>query len=326
MKKRQFLQLPIAGFGLAGPLAVRPSFAQAAPYPSKPITIIVPFVAGGSTDVIGRLIGKRLGEHFHQTVIVENRPGSGSTIGSAAVAKAPPDGHTLLVNTIALAINASLQPNVPFDAVKDLRPITQISSLPLVLVIHPDLPAKNLQEFVALARTRPLNYASSGNGTSPHLAGEMFKTMAKVDMVHVPYKGNAPAMNDLVAGHVQAHFGLLPAMLPQIKSGKLRALAVTTETRAPTLPEVPTIAESGFPAYEINSWQGLFAPAGVSADVVRRLSEAMNRIVGDAEFRAALIKEGSDPVGGSVEQFTAHVEKEVRKWARVIKESGATPN
>ena len=300
--------------------------AQAPAWPAKPITIIVPFAAGGSTDTIGRVIAEKLSTRLKQTVIVENRPGSGSTLGSGLVAKAQPDGYTLLVSTISLAINASLQPKVTFDAVKDLQPITQISSLPLVLVIHPGLPAKNVQEFIALAKSRSgkLNYASSGNGTSPHLAGEMFKTMAKVDMVHVPYKGNAPAVNDLLAGHVDAHFGLLPAMLPYVKTGKLRAIAVTTETRAPSLPDVPTIAESGFPAYEINSWQGLFAPAKTPPDIVRKLSETMVAIVGDPEFRAVLTQEGSEPVGGSVEQFTTHVHKEVAKWARVVKESGAT--
>ncbi|MBP7567212.1 MAG: tripartite tricarboxylate transporter substrate binding protein, partial [Burkholderiaceae bacterium] len=251
--------------------------ASAAAYPSKTITLIVPFAAGGSTDTIGRVIGEKLSTRLKQTVIVENRPGSGSTLGSGLVAKAAPDGYTLLVNTISLAINASLQPRAGFDAVKDLQPITQISSLPLVLVIHPGVPAKNLQEFIALARSQPgkLNYASSGNGTSPHLAGEMFKTMAKVEMVHVPYKGNAPAVNDLLAGHVQAHFGLLPAMLPHIKTGKLRAIAVTTETRAPSLPDVPTVAEAGLPGYEINSWQGLFAPAKTPPDVVRKLSDTL---------------------------------------------------
>ncbi|MBL0422672.1 tripartite tricarboxylate transporter substrate binding protein [Ramlibacter sp. AW1] len=327
MNKRQFLRLPLLS-AIAWACVAGTASAQPSAYPGKPITIIVPFAAGGSTDTMARLIGKKLSAHLNQPVIVENRPGAGSTIGSAIVAKAPPDGHTLLVSTISLAINASLQPNVPFDAVKDLQPVTQISSLPLVLVVNSSLPARNLREFVELARNRPvkLNYASSGNGTSPHLAGEMFKTMAKVDMVHVPYKGNAPVMNDLLAGHVDAHFGLLPAMLPQVKNGKLRALAVTTEKRTPALPDVPTLAESGFPDYEINSWQGLFAPAQTPPEVVRRLSEVMNRIIDEPEFRTSLSKEGSDPVGGSSEQFTRHVENEVRKWARVVKESGAKPD
>lgn len=301
---------------------------SATPYPSKPITIIVPFVAGGSTDTIARVIGEKLSTQLGQPVIVENRPGGGSTIGVAAMVKAPADGHTLLLSTIALAINASLHPQLPYNTIKDLQPIAQISSLPLVLVVNPKLPANNLQEFIALAKKRSanLNYASSGSGTSPHLAGEMFKTMAKVDMVHVPYKGNAPAMNDLLAGHVDAHFGLVPAMLPYIKNGKLRALAVTTETRIASLPDVPTIAESGFPNYEINSWQGVFAPARTPPEIVAKLSETLLRIINDPEFRAVLTKEGSDPVGSTVEQFSAHVQKEVSKWAKVVKESGVKPD
>ncbi|HEY9281045.1 MAG TPA: tripartite tricarboxylate transporter substrate binding protein [Eoetvoesiella sp.] len=300
--------------------------AQDEPYPSKPITIVVPFAAGGSTDLIGRTIGEKLSTQLKTTVIIENKPGAGSTIGTGWVTKSKPDGYTLLVSTISLAINANLQSNVSFDPIKDLQPITQISSLPLVLVVPSALKAQNLQEFISLAKNTPskLNYASSGIGTSPHLAGEMFKTMAKIDMVHVPYKGNAPVLNDLLAGHVNAHFGLLPAMLPHIKSGKLRAIAVTTEERAPSLPDIPTIAESGFPAFEINSWQGIFAPANTPPEVIRKLSDTMLSIINDPAFKAVLLKEGSEPVGSSVQQFTQHVNKEVAKWARVIKESGAT--
>jgi tripartite-type tricarboxylate transporter receptor subunit TctC len=224
-----------------------------------------------------------------------------------------------------MAINAGLRPKLSYDTIKDLQPIIQISSLPLVLVINPSLPPQNLQEFIAYAKANPgkINYASSGSGTSPHLAGEMFKTMTGVSMMHIPYKGNAPVLNDLLAGQVDAHFGLVPGMLPYIKSGKLRALAVTTKTRVASLPDVPTIMELNYPNYEINSWQGLFAPANTPPDIITKLNEATNRILSDPEFRAVLTKEGSEPVGGSVTQFTTHVVNEVNKWAKVVKDSGA---
>jgi tripartite-type tricarboxylate transporter receptor subunit TctC len=302
-----------------------PVIALAQAYPNKPITIVVPFVAGGSTDVTARAIGQKLSTQLGQPIVVENKPGAGSTIGVAYVAKAPPDGYTLLFTTISMAINASLRPKLTYDSIKDLQPIIQISSLPLVLVINPNLPPKTFQEFIAYAKANAgkLNYASSGSGTSPHLAGEMFKTMTGISMAHIPYKGNAPVLNDLLAGQVDAHFGLVPGMLPYIKSGKLRALAVTTKTRVASLPDVPTIMELGYPNYEINSWQGLFAPANTPPDIITKLNETTNRILSDPEFRAVLAKEGSDPVGGSVSQFSAHVLSEVNKWAKVVKDSGA---
>lgn len=302
-----------------------PTFALSQPYPNKPITIVVPFVAGGSTDVTARAIGQKLSTSLGKQVIVDNKPGGGSTIGVAYVAKSPPDGYTLLFTTISLAINAGLRPKLSYDTIKDLQPIIQISSLPLVLVINPNLPPKTLQEFIAYAKANPgkINYASSGSGTSPHLAGEMFKTMTGVSMMHIPYKGNAPVLNDLLAGQVDAHFGLVPGMLPYIKSGKLRALAVTTKTRVASLPDVPTMMELDYPNYEINSWQGLFAPANTPPEFIAKLNEATNRILSDAEFRALLAKEGSEPVGGSVSQFTSHVANEVNKWAKVVKDSGA---
>ena len=302
-----------------------PVMVLAQAYPNKPITIVVPFVAGGSTDVTARAIGQKLSTQLGQPIVVENKPGAGSTIGVAYVAKAPADGYTLLFTTISMAINASLRPKLTYDSIKDLQPIIQISSLPLVLVINPNLPPKTFQEFITYAKANAgkLNYASSGSGTSPHLAGEMFKTMTGISMTHIPYKGNAPVLNDLLAGQVDAHFGLVPGMLPYIKSGKLRALAVTTKTRVASLPDVPTIMELGYPNYEINSWQGLFAPANTPPDIITKLNDTTNRILSDPEFRAVLAKEGSDPVGGSASQFTTHVVNEVNKWAKVVKDSGA---
>jgi tripartite-type tricarboxylate transporter receptor subunit TctC len=306
-------------------LLLVPAVALSQPYPNKPISLVVPFVAGGSTDVTARAIGQKLSTALGKQVVVENKPGGGSTIGVAYVAKAPPDGYTLLFTTISLAINAGLRPKLSYDTIKDLQPIIQISSLPLVLVINSNLPPKTLQEFIAYAKANSgkINYASSGSGTSPHLAGEMFKTMTGVSMMHIPYKGNAPVLNDLLAGQVDAHFGLVPGMLPYIKSGKLRALAVTTKTRVASLPEVPTIMELGYPNYEINSWQGLFAPANTPPEIIAKLHEATSQILNDSEFRGVLTKEGSEPVGGSVAQFTTHVTNEVNKWAKVVKDSGA---
>jgi len=306
-------------------LLLVPAVASSQPYPNKPISLVVPFVAGGSTDVTARAIGQKLSTALGKQVVVENKPGGGSTIGVAYVAKAPPDGYTLLFTTISLAINAGLRPKLSYDTIKDLQPIIQISSLPLVLVINPNLPPKTLQEFIAYAKANSgkINYASSGSGTSPHLAGEMFKTMTGVSMMHIPYKGNAPVLNDLLAGQVDAHFGLVPGMLPYIKSGKLRALAVTTKTRVASLPDVPTIMELGYPNYEINSWQGLFAPANTPPEIIAKLHEATSQILNDSEFRGVLTKEGSEPVGGSVAQFTTHVTNEVNKWAKVVKDSGA---
>ena len=235
----------------------------------------MPFVAGGTTDNIARLMAQRFTESWSQTVIVNNRPGAGSTIGTSAVAKAAPDGHTLLVTTFAFAAAPALQ-KVSFDPIKDFAPITEIASLPMMLVVHPSIPAKNLAEFIALAKASPagLDYASSGPGTSTHLAAEMFNTMANVRLVHVPYKGNAEVFNALLGGHIKVHFSLVPSGIPHVRAGKLRVLAVTSEKRLPYLPDVPTIAESGFPAYEISSWQGMLAPAGTRPDGRRRRSTA----------------------------------------------------
>src|SRR5258705_613615 len=241
--------------------------AAAQDYPKRPIELVVPFVAGGTTDNIARLMAQRFSDSWGQTVIVNNRPGGGSTIGTNAVAKAAPDGHTLLVTTIGFAINAGLQ-KLPYDPIKDFAPITELASLPLMLVVHSSVPATSLAEFIALMRSKPggWDYASAGVGTSPHLAAEMFKSMAKVDLVHVPYKGNAEANNAMLGGHVKIYFALVPAVLQHVRAGSLRALAVTTEKRLPYLPDVPTIAEQGFPGYEISSWQGVLAPAGTPKD------------------------------------------------------------
>ncbi|MEQ1775528.1 MAG: tripartite tricarboxylate transporter substrate binding protein [Burkholderiales bacterium] len=294
-------------------------------YPAKPIRIIVPFTAGGSSDIAARVIGQKFTESWGPQAIVENRPGAGAVTGTDLVAKSPPDGYTLLLQTIAFAIIPSLR-KLPYDAMKDFAPVTQISALPLVLVVHPSLPAKTVKELVALAKSRPgtLTYASSGNGTSPHLAGEMFKSMAKINLVHIPYKGNAPAMNDLLGGHVMVNVGLLPVLLPYINSGKLRALATTTGKRLTALPNLPTMAEAGFAGYEISSWQGVFAPAATHSDIVAKLHQEIARILNQPDMRQRLENDGTQIIASTPPQFGAFVRAEITKWARVVKESGAT--
>jgi len=300
-----------------------PASGAAQTYPSRQIDLVVPFVAGGTTDNAARLIAQRLQDKWGQTVIVNNRPGGGSSIGTNVVAKAASDGHTLLVTTIAFAINAGMQKQ-PYDAIKDFSAITEISSIPLMLVVHPSLPVTNMQEFLALAKATPagLDYASSGAGTSPHLAAEMFKTMTGANLVHVPFKGNAEVMNSLLGGHVKVHFGLSASSLQHVRGGKLRALAVTTEQRLPELPDVPTVAELGNPGYEITSWQGVFAPAGTPKEIVDRLNREIVALISTPEVQERIKREGAHPIGSTPEQFAARFRNEVAKWAKVAKDSG----
>src|SRR5882724_1663478 len=302
-------------------LATSPAAAQ--DFPKKPIELVVPFVAGGTTDNIARLIAQRFSDSWGQTVVVNNRSGGGGTIATNVVAKAAPDGHILLVTTIGFAITAGLQ-KLPYDPIRDFAPITELASLPLMLVVHASVPATSLAEFIALMRSKPggWDYASAGVGTSPHLAAEMFKSMAKVDLVHVPYKGNAEANNAMLGGHVKIYFALVPAVLQHVKAGTFRALAVTTEKRLPYLPDVPTIAELGFPGYEISSWQGVFAPAGTPNDVVDKINGELVRLVKTPEMRARMAQEGADPVGSTPDAFAERVRNEITKWTKVIKDSG----
>jgi tripartite-type tricarboxylate transporter receptor subunit TctC len=301
--------------------AAAPASAQS--YPSKPIELVVPFVAGGTTDNMARLMAQRFTESWSQTVIVNNRPGAGSAIGTAAAAKAAPDGHTLLVTTFAFAAAPALQ-KVPFDPIKDFAPITELSSLPMMLLVHPSVPAKNLKEFIALAKSnaKGLDYASSGPGTSTHLAAEMFNTMAGVRLVHVPFKGNAEVYNALLGGHIKVHFSLVPSGIAHVRAGKLRVLAVTTEKRLPYLPDVPTIAESGFPTYEISSWQGVLAPAGTPPTVIAKINGELVDLLKTPAMRERMAREGADPVGSTPQQFGERVKSEVDKWAKVAKAAG----
>jgi tripartite-type tricarboxylate transporter receptor subunit TctC len=307
-----------------GVFAASPCAAQT--YPSHQIDLVVPFVAGGTTDTVARLIAQRLADKWGQPAVVNNRPGGGSSIGTALAAKAAPDGYTLLVTTIAFAINASLQKQ-PFDAVKDFAPITEIASIPLMLVVHNSLPVHNVKEFIEYSKAQPagLDYATSGPGTSTHLAAEMFKTMTGAKLVHVPFKGNAEVLNALLGGHVKVHFALTASSLQHVRSGALRVLAVTTENRLPDLPDVPTVAELGYPGYEISSWQGVFAPAGTPKNIIDRLNGEIVAMLTTPEVQARIKHEGAVPVGSSPEQWSERFRSEVAKWAKVVQSAGLSP-
>jgi tripartite-type tricarboxylate transporter receptor subunit TctC len=312
---------------LAIALAALPSSALSQAYPSKAVRMIVPFPAGGSTDIVGRTVAQKLSEMWGQPVVVDNRPGGGTTIGTDAVAKAAPDGYTLLVTPAPFTINPSLLARLPYDALADFAPITLINTTPLVVVVNPGVPAKSVKELIALAKARPgkLNFGSSGTGGSNHLAGELFNAMAGVKMVHIPYKGNAPALVDLVGGHVDLVFNGLTSALPLIKGGKLRALAITSIQRSGALPDLPTVDETGLKGFAAVAWNGLSAPARTPREVIAKINADVIKIVNAPELRERLKAEGSDPVGNSTEQYAAFLRDEVAKWAKVIKFAGVKP-
>jgi tripartite-type tricarboxylate transporter receptor subunit TctC len=302
------------------------TFAVAQTWPAKPIKWIVPFAPGGTTDILARTIGEKLTVALGQPVIVENKPGAGGGVGAEFTAKAPPDGYTIMGGTISThAINASLYKSLPYDPVKDFVPITLIVRLPNLLVVNPDIPAKNVAELITLLKANPGKYsfASSGNGTSQHLSGELFKSMAGVDMQHIPYKGSPPALQDVVGGQVAMTFDNITTAWPLAKGGKLRALAVTTAKRSAVAPDVPTLSESGLAGYEVGSWQGVFAPAGTPPAVVKRLNAEIVKIINMPDVKEKLIGLGAEPVGNTSEEFAALVKTEVVKWAEVVKKSGA---
>ncbi|MGH8618997.1 MAG: tripartite tricarboxylate transporter substrate binding protein [Burkholderiales bacterium] len=304
--------------------------AEPAPaYPAKPIRWISPWPPGGANDVFSRDIGRKLADGFGQPVIVDNRPGAAGTIGSDVAAKAPADGYTLVMGSSPThAIAPSLYPQLPYDPLRDFVAITMVGTVPNVLVVYPSLPAKNVKELIALAKAKAgqLNFASAGNGTSQHLSGELFKVMTGVDMVHVPYKGTAPAMVDLIAGQVQLSFDNVTTLVPHIQGGKLRALAVTPAKRTPILPEVPTVAEAGVPGYEASVWFGVFAPAGTPAPVIAKLHEEIFRALNTADLRGRFNAMGTDVSGMGPAEFQGFVRKEVPKWAEVVKKANVTIN
>jgi tripartite-type tricarboxylate transporter receptor subunit TctC len=312
---------------LAAVVLLASATAWAQNWPAKPVRLIVPFPPGGSTDVLGRIVAAKLTDALGQQVVVDNRSGAGGIIGTDAVVKSAPDGYTLLMTASApIAINVTLFKNIPYDPRKDLVPVTRIGSTPLVLVIHPSVPARSVKELIALLRARPndFTYASAGNGTPQHLSAELFKTLAGVKMNHVPFKGSGPAMIDVISGQIPITFEVFITALTYVKSGRLRALAQTGSVRSAHLPDVPTIGETGVPGYESAGWYGIFAPAGAPQSVTGRVHAEMARIMATADMRQRMADLGADPASETSEQFGVFIRAEIVKWAKVIKDSGAT--
>lgn len=296
-------------------------FAQG--FPSKLVTIVVPFPPGGSTDLIARKIAEKFQQSMGQTVIVENKPGAGGAVGSAAVAKSAPDGHTLMLGvTGSHAISVSLNPGLPYHPLKDFEPISMVVSAPLTIVANPSVPAKDVKSLVALGK--PLNHGSPGNGTSMHLTVEMFNVVAGTRFVHVPYKGTAAALNDLIGGQIDLMFADFLVVLPHVKAGKVKAIAVTSLQRHPLLPEVPTVAESGYPGFEALSWQGMFAPAGTPGPVLTKLNAELVRALNAPDMKAYFASQGFVVGGNSAAEFRAFIEHEIPKWARIVKAANVT--
>lgn len=293
-------------------------------FPAKPVRIVVPFPAGGSADFFARLIGQKLGEGWSQQVIVENRPGAATVIGTQYVARSPADGYTLLVMANSFTINASMRSNLPYDNNKDFAPVTQLVTSPNVIVIHPSVPAKNFGEFIALARSRPgaLNYSAVGPGATQHVAGEMLKSTTKIDMGYVPFAGGAPAVLAVLGGHVGVCIANIQEVAPHVDAGKLRALAVTSRERDPAMKNVPTVAESGYPDYVVITWWGFVVPAGTPADVVNKISADTGRVLGMADVKTKLLATGLYAAPSTPAQFDAHIKAETARYARIVKEAG----
>jgi tripartite-type tricarboxylate transporter receptor subunit TctC len=309
---------------LALGVAAGSALAQVAPaWPTKPISLIVPFPAGGTTDVLARALGLELSKAVGQPVVVENKPGAGATLGADFVAKSRPDGHTLLMGAVHHTIATSVYKKLPYDFQKDLAPVTTVALVPNVLVVNPNVPAKSVKELLALARAEPgkLTYGSNGNGTGQHLIGAQFESMGGVQLLHVPYKGSGPLTVDLLGGQIAMSFDTITPVLPQVKSGKLRALAVTTIKRSPALPDVPTLDESGLKGFDLGTWFGILAPAATPRDVVARLNTEMVKIIQSPDFRRKMADIGAEPIGDTPEQMAAQIKGDTERFARLVKDA-----
>ena len=298
--------------------------APAQQYPTKAVRLIVGFPAGGTSDIMARLTGQKLSEAWGQTFIIDNRPGAGGNIGTELVAKAAPDGYTLLVSPgSTLTSNPAVYSKVPFDTVRDFAPVTMIAGVPNALVVHPSVPASNVKELIALAKSRPgqLAYASTGAGQSTHLSAELLKTSARINMIHVPYKGSAPALTDIVAGQVSVMFDNLPSVLPFIKSGRLKPLAVSSAARSRALPEVPTVAESALPGFDVTVWFAVLAPAATPREIVNRLNAEVVKAIKTQDMRDRLAQQGAEAIGNTPEDFAAIIKRDLAKWAKVVKDA-----
>jgi tripartite-type tricarboxylate transporter receptor subunit TctC len=311
---------------LAASAAAQPAKDLAAGYPARSVRIIIPFTPGAGTDIVGRAVAQALHEAWGQSMVVDNRPGAGGTIAGEIVARSNPDGYTLMLGNVStLAIARALYAKLPYDPLKDFAPITLITTSENVVVLHPSVPAASVKELVAYARAHPrkLNYGSSGSGTTSHLGGAMFAAAAGIEMTHVPYKGSAPMLTDLLAGQLQLAFSSVPTALAHIKAGRLKALAVTRLERSRTLPELPTMHEAGFKGFEISLWQGIVAPAGTPRPIVAKLNQQIVKSLGSPDLKGKLTVQGLDAVGNTPEQFGAYIRAEIDKWTRVVKQTGA---
>jgi len=300
--------------------------AEAQSWPSRPVRLVVPYPAGGPTDILGRVIAQKLTETLGQPVTVDNRPGASGNLGSDLVAKAPADGYTLVLgNNATHATNESLFPNMPYQTLRDFAPIVLVATVTNMVTVHPSVPARSVAELIAHAKANPgrLNYGSTGNGSAAHLIGELFKTTAGIDLVHVPYRGSAPAVTDLLAGQVQVMFATLPTVLPHVQDNRLRGLAITAPTRLASQPAVPTLVESGFPGLIADAWFGLLAPVGTPADIVSRLAQETAKAVQVEDARRTLAAQGFEVTTSTSAQFVEHIRGEIAKWAKVIRDSGA---
>ena len=322
--RRLFWFLP----GIAGLTVLSAAAFAADAYPAKTVRIVVAFAAGGSTDLLARSVAQRLSEAWKQSVIVDNRAGGGGIVGSDYVAKAPADGYTLLLGTNTTnAVSASLYAKLPFDPQRDFAAITEIATIPQMLSVHPSIPARSLKDLVVLARTHPnaLNYGTAGTGSTSHMAMELFQSVAKIKMVHVPYKGTGPALIELLGGHLSLMFDVIMTSLPHVQTGKLRTLALSSLQRSATAPQVPTVAESGYPGFEAIVWFGLFAPAGAPPEIIRKVSEETARVLATPNMRELLAGQGADIVASTPAVFAGRVSNEIVKWRKVIQDAGIKP-
>jgi tripartite-type tricarboxylate transporter receptor subunit TctC len=316
-------RIPTSLTFLAAALAVAPA-ALAQTYPTKTVRMIVAFPPGGTTDILARATAQKLTEAFGQQVVIDNRPGAGGNIGTELVARSPPDGYTLLASPgSTLTSNPAVYAKVPFDPVRDFAPVTIIAEVPNVLIVHPSLPVRTVKELIALAKARPgqLAYASTGAGQSTHLSAELFKQMARVDMIHVPYKGSAPALTDMVAGQVTVMFDNMPSCLPFVKAGRLKAIAVTSTKRSPTTPELPTVAEAALPGFDVTVWFSVLAPANTPRDIVTRLNGEIVKALKTPDMRERLSQQGAEPVGNTPEEFSAVIKRDLAKWSKLVKDA-----
>lgn len=298
--------------------------AQYTGYPTKPIRFVVPFAPGGGTDIIARIVAQQLNELLGQPVVVDNRGGAGSTLGTDIVAKAPADGYTMLLGNISLAFNAWLYKKLPYNAIRDLAPVTLVAVQPNIVVIHPSVPAKSIKEFADYARAQPgrLSYASAGAGSGTHLAGEMLKDRLKIDLVHVPYKGTGPALTDLIGGQVQMMVSTFASALPHVKSGRLRALGVTSAKRSPAAPDVPTLGESSVPDYDYSTWYALFMPAGTPRAVIDKLNQATRKVLASGDMKQKFDAQGLEPLSSTPSELAAYLRSETEKWGKVVRAAG----